>query len=192
MIRRTLTSATMLLGLALSAGACGGGDDGPKPLPPAPSTSSAPTPTEPAWHSDYSPDQVSAFDTALRRYTDYERDAEPLWAAGKYTPEAETVFKRYWSAWENPAGRLRNYESVEVKISGTAKVLWSKPRKLEKTRIIIRQCYDTATRTATIEGEPRPTESHRFLREVSLYKAGDGQWWIDGERSADTGWKKPC
>jgi hypothetical protein len=57
------------------------------------SSSGSPTgsasPTD-SWRSEYDDEQLAAYEAALGRWDEYETKSEPIWAAGKATPAAET------------------------------------------------------------------------------------------------------
>jgi hypothetical protein len=123
---------------------------------------------EDAWKARYTGDQLRAYDGALDRFTAYERDAEPVWARGRATPEAQRLFREYWMVWDDPWEQLKDYQHAKTDIEGIEKVLWSRAAKInlrgtKKTGrtpfIWIKQCVDPTTVTVHPAGE-----GHRRLR----------------------------
>ncbi|MGK2878541.1 MAG: hypothetical protein ACSLFF_08205, partial [Solirubrobacterales bacterium] len=111
-----MSVVTVLAVLTMTA-ACGG-NDGPEPLPPvtsspsSPSTSTSPAPTTPAWQSKYTKEQIAEYEAALDRWSTYEQRSEPIWAAGKATPAAEALFKKFFLNAIGQYQTLQTYEQV--------------------------------------------------------------------------------
>lgn len=192
-IHRYPAAALGAVVIMLSAAACGGSDDEPTTEPsPTQSTSSAitsPSPTQDpdAWKAKYSPAQLKAYDAALQRFESYESRAEPIWAKGKATPEAEALFKEFFPspAWIGQWKKLQTYEQVEVKSTGTPSVYWSKAKTIsgDGGTVEIVQCLDYTTVSTTQWGKPIPKTDWYGTpqqRVIHLSKPSGYDWLIYG------------
>jgi hypothetical protein len=212
-VRRHTVALVGVCALGLIASACGG--DGPAdPVPtssPSPSTvdgsSATPTPSLPtsdpdAWRSDFTSAQLDAYDAALARWDAYEARSEPIWAAGRATPAAESLFKEFFPSpiWNDQLEQLRIYERYQVRIAGTPTVLWSRARSIGRagSAVEIVQCVDYASTTTTQNGDPtEPIRSRKtpVAREISLSRPKGFDWLIYGiNATPGNGGKKdrPC
>lgn len=197
-------TATIATAAALTMTLAGCGGDEPDPIPStSPSTSaSAPSPspsTDPdAWKKKYNAKQVAAFDAALQRWDDYESRSEPIWAKGKATPAAQDLFKDYFSSSGAMIqfNRLKTYQQVEVTVSGTPEVYWSRAKEITKpaTSVTIEQCLDYTPVETTQRGEavdrPAPTPQ---LRTIHMSKPAGYDWLIYDLVELDKNGKgRPC
>jgi len=197
-LTRALIASMAGTALMLTA-ACSNNDD---PLPPAqtsPTASTSPSESAPAWRAKYSDAQLKEYETALGRFTEYERRSEPVWAAGKATPSAKALFKEYFLDADTPYQTLRTYELVEVKTVGTPKVYWSRatsitdPKKAGQhgMKTAILQCVDFRTMHGTQHGQPTQ-QADKFQRPVRrvihMYRLG-ASWLIS---AVDDRKGKPC
>lgn len=198
MIRRTLSTVAAV---ALAAGLTACSDDKKDPEPKATdaTTSAEPTPTEPAWEDAYTEKQLDGYEAALQRWESYLDRSEPIWAAGKATPQAEDLFKEYFPdpSWRGVFSTLKTYEQVEVKVEGQAKVFSSKATKISKDglNVTIEQCVDYSTIKVTQYGKPAAADKNPGpkLRTVRLYKAKGYPWLILQIQDATSKRKpKPC
>lgn len=208
MFRRTLTITALSAALALGATGCG--SDEPKTQP-TETTSSAPspTPTKPAWESKFKDQELEQYKGALNFWNHWIQDSAPIWAAGKYTPEAEQLFKRYWSLTDEQRYRLEGNEAAGMKVTGEAKVLSSQLVAFNKGTMTIHQCIDNSGLTVTYPGKPETPKKALapFMRKIILLKTGSpadtSKWKILGVLDATSylkrgnqvineGWKKPC
>lgn len=202
-ILKPLAASCLLL-----CAACGG--SGSEPNAAAPSTpesspsTSAPVPsstTAPEWRTKFSSAQLTAYDEATARFAAYESRSEPVWAAGKVTPEAKALFQEFFPspAWQIVLTRLKTYEEVEVQVDGIPEVVWSKASRIDGgsggSSVTLKQCADyTAVSTsqygrvvgrdAIFEG---PVE-----RTAVLKKSGDGPWLIYDNPEPTAADAKPC
>ncbi|MEP9385553.1 hypothetical protein [Nocardioides sp. KR10-350] len=194
-----LGAAVLMLGTA----ACGGGDDPTSDDSPSPTVSSSPTsspsPTSDAWKKKYTPAQLKAYQDALARWTEYEQRSEPIWARGKATEAAANLFKEYFPSpfWQNQYKRLASYEQVDVKVSGTPGIYWSKAKSVSKDggSVEITQCVDNTQIKVTQHGKPaKPVKAQQRpnLRTISLSKPKGYDWLIYGIEDASSGKPKPC
>ena len=203
-IHRYPAAAVGAVVIMLSAAACGGSDAEPNTEPsPTQSTTSAstsPSPTQDtdAWKANYSPAQLKAYDAALQRFESYESRAEPIWAKGKATPEAEALFKEFFPSpiWVGQWKKLQSYEQVEVKTSGTPSIYWSKAKSISDTAgsVEIVQCVDYTTVTSTQRGEP--VKQYDWIatpqrRTITLQKPTGYGWLIYAVEDASTGKSNP-
>lgn len=198
MIRRTLST---LAALTLAAGLTACSDDKKDPEPQATdsTTSAEPTPTEPAWEDAYTEKQLDGYKAALQRWESYLDRSEPIWAAGKATPQAEDLFKSYFPdpSWRGVFQTLKTYEQVEVKVEGLAEVFWSKATEISKDglNVTIEQCVDYSTIKVTQYGKPAAADKNPGpkSRTIKLYKAKGHPWLILELHDATSKRKpKPC
>lgn len=155
MIRRTLsTLAALTLAGALTA--CSDSAKDPAPKATDSTTSAAPTPT-PTWQDAYTEKQLAGYDAALQRWESYLNRSEPIWAAGKATPQAEELFKEYFPdpIWRTVNAQLKTYEQVEVRSEGQAQVYWSKATEISKNalNVTIEQCVNYSAGETSQRGE---------------------------------------
>jgi hypothetical protein len=184
--------ALSICALALTVCATGCNDDvQPQSQPSSvatPSTSgpspATPTPTS-SWQDQYTPQELDAFDVAVARLASYEREAEPIWAAGVVTEEAEAVFREYFPSpvWQGYVDRLATYEEVDVKIVGVPTVLWSMATKISSSdgnsgSVSLRQCVNYQSQTVTQYGEQVERFDTPVLRRATLDGAPDSKWLI--------------
>lgn len=206
LIRRTLTSVALTLLLVGGSAACTN-DDEPEASPtgtgetPAPTSPSSSEPTPPAptgWESKYTDEELNAFDAAMRRLSDYEREAEPIWRRGKYTPEADKLFREYFITAPSQITLLRQFEAGEVQIKGVSTVLWSKAKRIklgaDGASVNATQCLDGTTSRVFQHGKEVKETSKPQLRDVALdairREDGELRWYIS--RIAESGGKRPC
>jgi hypothetical protein len=196
MIRRTLST---LAALTLAAGltACSDDKKDPEPRATDSTTSAEPTPTEPAWEDAYTEKQLDGYKAALQRWESYLDRSEPIWAAGKATPQAEDLFKEYFPdpIWRSVYSQLKTYEQVDVKSEGQAEVYWSRAKEISDTAlsVTIEQCVNYSTGMATQGGkvvEPEKWATEPRLRTISLSKP-KGYGWLIYELHDETSKKRP-
>lgn len=196
MIRRTLPT---LVALTLVGGLAACSDDKKDPEPKATdsTTSAEPTPTEPAWEDKYSEKQLRAYEAALQRWESYLNRSEPIWAAGKATPQAEDLFKEYFPDpdWRSVFAQLKTYEQVDVTTKGQAEVFWSKAKDISKDglNVTLEQCVNysaavTTQRGEVVEGETWGTQPR--IREIQLSKP-EGYGWLIYSLKDATSKKRP-
>jgi hypothetical protein len=167
---------------------CSSAPEGEQPLPPVDGEETAAEveePTEDAfpWVEDYTEEQVRAYEQALQRWERYEELVEPVWAEGRATDEARTLFQRFFAVnWEDQFVDLQEREAVGVRISGTPRVHWSEPSEIRETIwVSIDQCIDTTPVSGTQDGQELPSveallEPH--LRTVVMVKNEGRPWRI--------------
>ena len=210
--RRTTAAAALLAALTLGFSACGEDSD-PDPDPstsptastssPAPSTTStAPTPSAtggaPAgWEDKYTHDELQAYQVALRRWQRYQQLAEPIDKAGKYTPEAEKVFKEYVATWQTSVLQLKDTERAGIRIEVPPAALWSIADSIKISKGIdgalmtIRQCTDYSKIRVTKNGEDisaRVKPEHVYTPLLIEMTNLGGKW----KQLKTTVGKKPC
>lgn len=181
--RRSITTAAVLAGLALTVAGCGS-DNEPNTLPtegassstPPPSSSPSPTSTAPAWQASYTPKQIKAYEEALQRWESYENRAESIWAKGKVTPAAEALFKDYFIVWQSQLNTLRFHEQVGDKVVGLPTVIRSRPSKVTAFKgginVTIQQCIDPSTVKVKHAAGAQVQEKNvgPYIRRISLTK----------------------
>lgn len=173
---RHALASTLVAGLALTAAGCGLSGTEESDLPetsPSARASATPSasPAADAWRAKFSGRELKAYDQALQRWEEYESRSEPVWARGKVTPAAEALFKEYWMTYGTQLSRLETYELMEIAVSGTPEVLWSKAARFEHDarRVVIKQCIDPAPITVYDDGEADPPiELKPYVRTITL------------------------
>ncbi len=172
--RRHSAAALALAGLVLTAAGCNGDSNaGPEPLPSSSSTSpsspaTSPTPAPTGWESEFTDDQLAQYQEALGHWEDYEREAAPLWADPKPSPETLKFFTSFFYNEDLIQNRLEQYAQAEVVIEGLPNVLWSKALSISGMSVTIRQCVDPATVRVTQHGQVIPNSDTPILREIDL------------------------
>ncbi|GAA3524636.1 hypothetical protein GCM10022234_21720 [Aeromicrobium panaciterrae] len=167
-----------LLGIALALTLSSCDEDEPAPIPTG-STPTTATPTRPAWEAKYTADEIAAYEEALATWDRYQQEAEPIWKAGKVTPEAEKLFKRYFATNEQLIN-LDFYEKNHLTRTGRAKVLSTEPTRIKVSTtggsVSIRQCLDASTITVTQNGET--VEPENVGPQVFTFEMGkaEGRW----------------
>ena len=195
--------AVTLAGLVLTS-ACQS-EAGPEPLPPAESSTTAavtprPSPTQPAaWESKFTPRQLRAYESALRRYQEYETRSEPIWRAGEANARTERFFKGYFFAWLNQQRRLAVYEEAEVRSFGLGRTLSSRPTRIVASggsggqSVTIRQCVDfNGTRTTQYGKVTKKFTRKPQVRTITLsrYNGPEAPWMISSLKTSLG--KQPC
>lgn len=206
LFRRTLTLVALTV-LAVGGAAACSNDDEPDASPTGgsetPSTTSPstsePTPSAPTgWESNYTEEELDAFEAAMRRLADYEREAEPIWRRGKYTPDAEQLFREYFTNAPRQTTLLRQFEAGRVQIKGVSTVLWSKANRIrlgpDGASVTATQCIDENTSRLFQNGKRVKEAIAPQLRDVALdaIRRDDGQlrWYI--RAIVNAGGKRPC
>lgn len=208
-LRRYAVTGVALSALALSTTACAG-DDNPESGPtdgatssatetssPEPTTEPSPTTDPDAWRAKFSPAQLEAYDAALQRWESYESRSEPIWAKGEATPAAENLFKEFFPhpAWMDYWERLQGFEQINVKVSGTPTVSWSKAKSVSTSgsSVQVQQCVDYSSVQRTQDGKeiPRPAPKPQ-LRTIFLSQPEGYDWLIYGVKELVDGTPKPC
>lgn len=203
-IRRSITTAAILAGLALTVAGCGS-DNEPNTLPTesasssTPPPSSSPSPAAPAWQANYTSKQVKAYEEALQRWESYENRSESIWAKGKVTPAAEALFKDYFIVWQNQLNTLRFYEQVGDKVVGLPTVIRSRPSEVTTFKgginVTIQQCIDPST--VKVEHAPGAQVQEKnvgpYIRRISLTKTDAKPYRVSELFDVTSGKKvKPC
>jgi hypothetical protein len=200
--RTGILVAVTFAGLVLTS-ACQS-EAGPEPLPPAESSTTAavtprPSPTQPAsWESKYTPRQLRAYESALRRYQEYETRSEPIWRAGKATPQTRAFFKEYFLGWFNQQRLLATYEQVEVRMFGLGRTLRSRPIRVafadDGESVTIKQCVDfSTTRTTQYGKKTKKLTTRPQVRVVTLSRftrPSEAPWKITDVENPRGG--RPC
>lgn len=206
-LRRYAVTGIALSVLALSTTACAGDDPETAPTDDSPSTATSstsepttnPTPTlDPGtWESKFSPVQLQAYEAALQRWESYESRSEPIWAKGEATPAGEKLFKEFFPhpAWMDYWERLQGYEQINVKVSGTPTVYWSKAKSVSASgsSVQVQQCVDYTPVQRTQDGKEisRPAPKPQ-LRTIFLSQPEGYDWLIYGVKELVDGKPKPC
>lgn len=206
--RRYALAVSVVSVLALFTTACTGDDPETEPTDAPPSSAigstDEPTPTSPtptldpdAWRSNFSAAQLEDYEAALKRWESYESRSEPIWAKGEATPAAEKLFKEFFPhpAWMDYWERLQGYEKINVKVSGTPTVYWSKAKSVSASgsSVQVQQCVDYAPVQRTQDGNeisrpaPKPQSRTIFLSQPTGY-----DWLVYGVKELVDGKPKPC
>jgi hypothetical protein len=161
-------------------------EPGGQGLPPTTSSSGQPV-TEsvspsPSWQGQFTPAQLADYEAALNRWSDYERDTEPIWAAGHVTDEARRLFQAYFVSpvWQKYLDRLTTYEGAGVTIEGLPTVFWSKAKRIATSNgegsVSIVQCVDYSSQIATQAGQQIEPIQEPALREATLDRTAGNPW----------------
>ena len=184
---RTAHRAAVLCAAASFLVAC---DDssGSEPVPtPTDSSASAPTTTSvpspsPSWQDGFTAEQLQAYDEALALWSEYEKVSEPIWAAGKATDAASTLFQKYFVSpvWQQYLQRLQTYQSSDVRIDGLPTIFWSKATRIATSdgggSVTVQQCVDYSTQVVTQAGQPVEAIAEPVLRTATLDHAKGKSW----------------
>lgn len=189
---RRFVLTAVLLGSLLLVASCANAPADPGAVPRSnstefsrPATTSAEESPAPLWEANLSDADMKAYRQALARWEAYERSSEPIWAAGEATPAARELFEAYFTpvVAESAYRQLETYEAVDVQISGTPDVFWSKAVRVSPTgdSVVLRQCVDFTTTRAVQDGGETVREA-RFeqplVRDVELGMLPGANWII--------------
>lgn len=164
------TAAAGLTATLLFAAGCGGAEPKGSPAPTSsttpPTASSAPTSVEPGgppadWKDKYNAAELEAYEAALSNWQRYQQLAAPIDAAGKYTPQAERLYKKYVVTWQASVSQLRDAEQAGVRVEVPPVALWtiaesialSKGGSIDGALLVIRQCMDYSEIRVTKNGD---------------------------------------
>lgn len=162
---RQMAAALLAVSMLGVAGCDSGGQ---KDEPVSPTSSASPTsPRSPAtgepdgppngWEDKYTADELRAYGTALSRWQRYQQLTEPIDETGKYTPEAEEVYREYVVTWQTSVIQLRNAEKAGVHVEVPPEPLWTIAESVElkadgSGTVVIRQCTDYSKVRVTKNG----------------------------------------
>lgn len=165
-IFRPVVTSLVAVALALTAAACT--KDRPVEEPSA-APSASPSPATPRG-AELSAEQQADYEKALARWTEYTVRSEPIWATGKFTPEAVELFQEYWVPYPLMVDRLETYERSGISVSGVVEVIESWPVKVtSKNRIVtvvLKQCVDPSP--IVISPTPQGEIADPYIRTVTL------------------------
>lgn len=146
--------------------------------------SESPSPESEPWRSDYSDDQLDAYDSALQRWETFEELEEPIGAEGRATPEAKKLFREFFSSAKEKEmwAELKMLEDLEFRSTGVPDVLWSRATAISDgaDSVTIEQCIDWSPTNPTQRGGPLPPVLERLkpvLRVIDIGKLG-GKWLV--------------
>lgn len=166
-IFRPVVTSLVAVALALTAAACT--KDKPVEEPSA-APSASPSPSATPRGAELSAEQQADYEKALARWTEYTVRSEPIWATGKFTPEALKLFQEYWVAYPLPADELETYERSGITVSGIAEVKQSWPAKVTSkngiVKVVIKECIDVSPITFAPAAQGEPADP--YVRTVTL------------------------
>ena len=156
-----LLTVSMLAAAGCGSSAQKGEPASPRPAAPQTAPSSPATeetggpPTD--WKDKYTADELRAYGTALSRWQRYQQLTEPIDETGKYTPEAEEVYREYVVTWQTSVIQLRNAEKAGVHVEVPPEPLWTIAESVElkadgSGTVVIRQCTDYSKVRVTKNG----------------------------------------
>lgn len=196
MTRFRILVTTFVLAVTMSSAAgCSSTDPRAEPTPTRSPSSSAspPSPSSPAtepggppagWEDKYTADELGAYEAALARWKRYQQAAGPIDAAGKYTPEAEELYREYIVTWQTSVIQLRGAEKAGVRVEVPPEALWTIADSVEikadgSGTVVLRQCTDYGDVRVTKDGvvtedgvKPKHLVTPILIRMVTL----DGKW----------------
>jgi hypothetical protein len=192
---RHSVTAVAIAGLMVSAAGCNGDSNAdPNPLPsssgsgaPASSPTTSPTSSPTGWESEFTVEQLAAYQEALGRWQDYERESGSVWANPKPTAETLKFFAGYFYNEDLIQNRLEQYAEAEVKVEGLPNVLWSKAILAKGQTVHIRQCVDYTTLTVTQHDQPVEGSAEPLVREIDLSVPADESVYLI-EQIQDVAW----
>lgn len=191
---RTLIAAPLLTVAMISAAGCSGNNPQVEPTPTPPSSSSpSSTQSAPAsepggppvdWEDSYTTEELSAYEAALSRWKRYQQAVEPIDAAGKYTTEAEELYREYIVTWQTSVIQLRDAEKAGVRVEVPPEPIWTIADSVEikadgSGTVVLRQCTDYSKVRVTKDGivteeglKPEHVVTPILIQMVTL----DGKW----------------
>lgn len=135
----------------------------------------------PAWERQFDDVQMAWYYDAVRTWENYEKAAEPIWAAGKVTPAAFRVFRFYLVDPASQETLLRMNEKFNVRIRGLPSVHWTEARSITRdaeptammpeVQVVLDQCVDFRAARAMQDGiptQPDPQFTRPVMRAISL------------------------
>lgn len=187
MLRSRLVLATFLV---VACAACSHNEASPAPSPsPDPTTSapSAPTSSIPPELAGYNEKQRAAYETAVHEYNAFTERNDKFYAAGQTTGAARKFYQRYAVDWSTAWGNLAQVANNKVRVTGTTKTVWTKPRSIEVDGsradvIMVRRCLDESGRVVTQNGrkldQPQFKKPHIYT--IRLEKRPREDRWRSG------------
>ena len=186
-LRSRLVLATFLV---VTCAACSDNEASPAPSPsPDPTTSapSAPTSSIPPELAGYNEKQRAAYETAVDEYDAFTRRNDKFYAAGQTTGTARKFYRRYAVDWSTAWGNLAQVANNKVRVTGTTKTVWTRPRSIEVDGsradvIMVRRCLDESGRVVTQNGKKldQPQFKKPHIYTVRLEKRPREDWWRSG------------
>lgn len=153
------------------------------PTTSAPSASAS-VPPELAGYSD---EERAAYESAVTEYDAFAKRNDRFYAAGETTIEAKEFYQRYSVDWSTAWGNLAQVANNNVKVTGSTKTIWTKPRSIELgaqpgSAVVLQRCLDESGRVVTQNGkkldQPQFKDPHVYT--IRLEKHPGEDWWRSG------------
>jgi hypothetical protein len=187
MLRPWLVLATFL---AMTCAACSQDAASPDPpTSPSPTASAHTTPAAPPSTvspelAGYSKKERSAYRAAIVQYDAFVKRSDQFYAAGKTTAAAKRFYQRYAVDWSTAWANLGQVANNHVKVTGSTKTVWTKPRSIEVGRpkgdvVVLRRCLDESGRIVKQNGKrlSQPQLKHPHVYTIRVEKrAGENRW----------------
>lgn len=171
MARRRTTVSALLMVVALGVSACGGDENpgsDPSGSPSQSATTLSPTmPTSeltlgppPGWEEDFTAEQLSAYEAAVRRYHRYLELSEPIYREGKDTAQAREVIREYNLQWKRATSQfIRYYVEGGLRTVVSPVPAWTRATSVNLNSdgsgtVIFEQCNDYRNVVVTRSGKP--------------------------------------
>lgn len=182
--RIAMVAAALLVVLPL-----GGCTD--KESAPPPTSTSTPTPSEDAWRTDYSTEELAAFDEASQFVDAFNGKWQPVLARGKATPEAKQLLQEYRADWRAQWNTLKVFDERKIVIPRAAPTLWSRAKLVKlgddgSAVVQIVRCVDSTDTGATEDGKPLTMPETPSESTFDVNRDAGGRWLIYSSKSSDT------
>ena len=196
-------AAALLAVSMLGVAGCGGSDQKNEPASPTPSASptspSSPATEEPGgpptgWEDKYSADELNAYNAALARWQRYNELTEPIYKAGRDTPEARKIIREYELQWRRAISDLvQYYDKGGLRNEVPPSSLWTQAISVSLNpdgtgTVIIEQCTDYRSAVVTKDGKPAEGAIPKHpitLLAVHMAKAKGNDWKVAALKLAD-------
>jgi hypothetical protein len=178
----------------LALGGCTPTDDTPAPSPSTSAPSSSPvdssprTTRVPSYLRPYTPRERNAYEAAVLNRNQFAKRQSHLYSRGEATQSARRFYQKYTASWPSYWGRLRQFDSQGIRVSGRSEVLRIRPTQISVERgsgsIVLKVCGDGASVKVTQRGAPvrQPKREASLVRVAMVKLAGDNWWRVLYER----------
>lgn len=174
--------------LVLACASCGQDHDPPstsKPPSRAPSSAStATTPTVPTYLAKYTPEERSAYTSAVHAYAAFLAHNDRFLRSGQLTRQASNYYHRFAIHWVDPWTALAQQVNNKVMVHGVAKQVSVRPAKVDLSSskgavVVLRRCLDSRHVKVLQDGKPaaQPQLKVPHIYRVTLLKrTGETRW----------------
>lgn len=174
--------------VVLALGGCTPVEDTPAPSPSTSAPSSSPvdtsprTPSVPSYLQSYGPRERNAYEAAVLDRKQFAARQSKLYSRGEATQSARRFYQKYTSSWPSYWGRLRQFDSQGIRVSGRSQVLSIRPTEIRLEQgsgsIVLEVCGDGASVKVTQRGATvRQPQREPSLVRVAMVKLARDNWW---------------